>query len=54
MMGKTIKDISAPPDDPMFTGRFHVHYVRLKDSGQRKKKKDRLIGNEKNSKKNRN
>ena len=41
-------------DDPMFTGRFHVHYVRLKDSGQRKKKKDRLIGNEKNSKKNRN
>ena len=20
MMGKTIKDISAPPDDPMFTG----------------------------------
>ena len=23
-------------DDPMFTGRFHVHSVRDKDSGQKK------------------
>ena len=44
----------AEKDDPMFTGRFYIHSVRLKDSGQKKKKKDRLIGNEKNSKKNRN
>ena len=29
----------AKKDDPMFTGRFHVHSVRGKDSGQRKKKK---------------
>ena len=27
-------------DDPMFTGRFHVHSVRAKDSVQKKKKKD--------------
>ena len=28
-------------DDPMFTGRFHIHSVRVKDSGQ-KKRKDKL------------
>ena len=32
----------AEKDDPMFTGRFKVHSVRDKDSGQNKKKKDRL------------
>jgi len=30
-------------DDPMFTGRFHVHSVRDKDSGQKKKKKVKII-----------
>ena len=29
-------------DDPMFTGGFKVHSVRVKDSGQKKKKKDRI------------
>ena len=29
-------------DDPMFTGRFKVHSVKLKDSGQKKKKKIKL------------
>jgi len=29
-------------DDPMFTGRFHVHSAREKDSGQKKKKKDKI------------
>ena len=29
-------------DDPMFTGRFTVHSVRDKDSGQKKKKKDKI------------
>ena len=29
-------------DDPMFTGRFTVHSVRNRDSGQKKNKKDRI------------
>ena len=29
-------------DDPMFTGRFHVHSVRAKDPIQNNKKKDKL------------
>ena len=31
-------------DDPMFTGRFHVHSVRDRDkeSGQKKKKTDKV------------
>jgi len=29
-------------DDPMFTGRFHIHSVRDKDSGQKKKKTDMI------------
>ena len=29
-------------DDPMFTGRFHVHSVRAKDPVQKKKKKDKI------------
>jgi len=32
-------------DDPMFTGRFHVHSVRDKDSGQKKKKTDMINKN---------
>ncbi len=32
----------AEKDDPMFTGRFKVHSVRVKDSGQRKNKKDKI------------
>ena len=32
-------------DDPMFTGRFAVHSVRDKDSGQKKKKEDRINNN---------
>ena len=35
----------AEKDDPMFTGRFYVHSVRDKDSGQKKKKKDRINKN---------
>ena len=30
----------AEKDDPMFTGRFHIHSVRAKDPVQKKKKKD--------------
>ena len=29
-------------DDPMFTGRFHVHSVRDKDSRQKKKKVSKI------------
>ena len=29
-------------DDPMFTGRFHVHSVRAKGPVQKNKKKDRV------------
>ena len=32
----------AEKDDPIFTGRFHVHSVREKDPGQNKKKKDKI------------
>ena len=32
----------AEKDDPMFTGRFHVHSVRAKDSLQKKNKRDRV------------
>ena len=38
-MGKIISESCAEKDDPMFTGRFHVHSVRAKDSVQKKKKK---------------
>jgi hypothetical protein len=45
----------AEKDDPMFTGRFQVHSVRDKDSGQKKKKKDKInikkYGNENAKKK---
>ena len=33
----------AEKDDPMFTGRFHVHSVRPKDSVKRIRKKISLI-----------
>ena len=32
----------AEKDDPMFTGRFHVHSVRAKESVQKKRKKDSI------------
>jgi len=32
-------------DDPIFTGRFHVHSVRAKDPVQKKKKKDKVNKN---------
>ncbi len=32
----------AEKDDPMFTGRFHVHSVRAKDPVQKKKKTDKV------------
>ena len=41
----------AEKDDPMFTGRFHVHSAREKDSGQKKKKTDRIINKNKKIKK---
>ncbi len=43
-MAKSIKMHYAEKDDPMFTGRFHVHSVRDRDkeSGQKKKKTDKV------------
>ena len=38
----------AEKDDPMFTGGFHIHSVKKQESGQNKKKKDK-INNEKKS-----
>ncbi len=35
----------AEKDDPIFTGGFKVHSVRVKDSGQKNKKKDRINKN---------
>ena len=32
----------AEKDDPMFTGRFHIHSVRAKDSVQKNNKTDRV------------
>ena len=32
----------AEKDDPMFTGRFHVHSVRAKDPIQKRKKTDKV------------
>tara|TARA_Y100001934_G_scaffold140500_1_gene169400 strand:+ start:143 stop:313 length:171 start_codon:yes stop_codon:yes gene_type:complete len=29
-------------DDPMFTGRFHIHSVRAKESVQKRNKKDKI------------
>ena len=40
-MAKSIKMHYAEKDDPIFTGRFHVHSVRAKDPVQ-KRKKDKL------------
>jgi len=40
----------AEKDDPMFTGGFKVHSVRVKDSGQKKKKKDKVMDRSKKSK----
>ena len=37
-------------DDPMFTGRFKVHSVKAKDSGQNKKKKDKINYGKKSNK----
>ena len=32
-------------DDPMFTGRFHVHSVKKLESAQKKVKKDKIKNN---------
>ena len=40
----------AEKDDPMFTGRFHVHSVKKKESRQKKKKKDRIDYGQKSNK----
>ena len=40
-MAKITSESWVEKDDPMFTGRFHVHSVKVKDSGQKKKKKDK-------------
>ena len=42
----------AEKDDPMFTGGFKVHSVRVKDSGQKNKKKDKINYAQKNKKRN--
>ena len=41
-MAKITSERWVEKDDPMFTGRFHVHSVKLKDSGQKKKKTDKV------------
>ena len=41
-MGKITSKSWVEKDDPMFTGRFHVHSVRDKDSGQKKEKTDKV------------
>ena len=41
-MAKSIKMHYAEKDDPIFTGRFHVHPVRAKDPVQKKMKKDKI------------
>ena len=41
-MVKITSESWVEKDDPMFTGRFHVHSARVKDSGQRKKKEDKI------------
>ena len=50
-MAKMTSKSWVEKDDPMFTGRFHVHSVRNKDSGQKKKKTDRIINKNKKIKK---
>jgi hypothetical protein len=35
----------AEKDDPMFTGRFHVHSVKVKELAQKKVKKDKIKKN---------
>ena len=35
----------AEKDDPMFTGRFHVHSVKKLESAQKKVKKDKIKNN---------
>ena len=40
----------AEKDDPMFTGRFHIHSVRDKDSGQKNTNKDKINYGEKSKK----
>ena len=49
-MAKSIKMHYAEKDDPIFTGRFKVHSVRVKDSGQKNKKKDKVMDRSKKSK----
>ena len=44
-MAKILSARWVEKDDPMFTGRFQVHSVRVKDFGQNKKKKDKLNKN---------
>ena len=44
-MVKIISESWVEKDDPMFTGRFHVHSVRAKDPVQKKEKKDTVKRN---------
>ena len=41
-MAKILSESGVEKDDPMFTGRFYVHSVRVKDSGQKKEIKDKI------------
>ena len=41
-MVKITSESWVEKDDPMFTGRFHVHSVRDKDSGQKKDTTDKV------------
>jgi len=41
-MAKILSESWVEKDDPMFTGRFYVHSVRVKDSGQKKEIKDKI------------
>ena len=42
IMEKILSERWVEKDDPMFTGRFKVHSVRVKDPVQKKKKEDKI------------
>ena len=50
-MGKITSKSWVEKDDPMFTGRFTVHSLRGKDSGQKKEKKNAVKTVQKSRKK---
>jgi hypothetical protein len=47
IMAKILSERWAEKDDPMFTGRFHVHSFKKQKSGQKKKKNDKITSRSK-------